>query len=75
MGDMDEGKTREQLIKELESLRQQLAELQASVSRYGQIKETLLEERKRFQSISAAAHDAIIVLDSKGTVSYWNKAA
>ncbi len=35
----------------------------------------LSESEERFRSISTAAQDAIIVMDSEGLISFWNKAA
>ncbi len=35
----------------------------------------LQESEERFRKISVTAHDAIIMMDSEGNISYWNKAA
>ncbi len=35
----------------------------------------LSESEERFRNISASAHDAIIMIDNDGNISYWNKAA
>ncbi len=37
--------------------------------------EAILESEERFRAIASTAKDAIIVMDSKGCVSYWNPAA
>ena len=37
--------------------------------------DALRESEERFRSISSSAHDAIIMLDEKGNVTYWNEAA
>ncbi len=45
---------------------------------YGRIRiaeEALRESEERFRNMAAAAHDAILVMDSKGIISYWNQAA
>jgi PAS domain S-box-containing protein len=37
--------------------------------------EALRESEKKFRVMSAAAHDAIVMIDNDGDVTYWNKAA
>ncbi len=37
--------------------------------------EALKESRKRFSAICVSAQDAIIILDNKGEITYWNPAA
>ena len=39
------------------------------------IEEALRESEEKFRTITASAHDAIIMMDSEGMVSYWNDAA
>ncbi len=40
-----------------------------------QIGSSLLESEEKFRSISDCAQDAIIMMNSKGQISYWNKSA
>ncbi|MBI5841870.1 MAG: diguanylate cyclase [Chloroflexi bacterium] len=40
-----------------------------------QAEEALRENEEKFQSITALAKDAIILLDNEGNIGYWNKAA
>ncbi|MEI7893525.1 MAG: PAS domain S-box protein, partial [Myxococcales bacterium] len=40
-----------------------------------QIEEALQESEERFRSITTSAHDAIMMVDDGGHVSYWNAAA
>lgn len=37
--------------------------------------EALLGSEEQFRSLASTAHDAMITMDSKGNVSYWNEAA
>ena len=39
------------------------------------IERTLKESEEKFRMISASAHDAIVIMDYYGKISYWNKAA
>ncbi len=40
-----------------------------------QTKEALQESEEKFRSISSSAYDAIIMMDDKGIISFWNEAA
>jgi PAS domain S-box-containing protein len=40
-----------------------------------QAAEALRESEEKFRVMSAAAHDAIVMIDNDGNVTYWNKAA
>ncbi len=37
--------------------------------------EELRESEEKFRSLATAAHDALIMMDSEGNISYWNEAA
>jgi PAS domain S-box-containing protein len=37
--------------------------------------EALRESEEKFRSLASAAHDAMIMMDSQGNISYWNEAA
>jgi PAS domain S-box-containing protein len=37
--------------------------------------EALRESEERFRSLATTAHDALIMMDSEGNISYWNEAA
>jgi len=39
------------------------------------IEKTLQESEEMFRAISSSAHDAIIMIDNDGNISYWNNAA
>lgn len=59
----DEEKTKEQLVRELGSLRDQMAELSQSEAERGQAGETLRESELRFHKIFNHSNDAILVID------------
>jgi len=40
-----------------------------------QAEEALRESEEKFRKISASAHDAIIMMDDEGRISFWNEAA
>ncbi|MBD3232540.1 MAG: PAS domain S-box protein [candidate division Zixibacteria bacterium] len=37
--------------------------------------DSLRESEARFRSVTNSAHDAIVIIDSSGSISFWNKAA
>ncbi len=39
------------------------------------VEEALRESEERFRSLASTAHDALIMMDSQGNISYWNEAA
>ncbi|MBC8554180.1 MAG: PAS domain S-box protein, partial [Candidatus Brocadiales bacterium] len=77
----------ERELKELnESLEQRITErtaeleivnekLKREVKERRKIEKTLKESEEKFRMISDAAHDAIVMVDENGDISYWNKAA
>lgn len=63
---MDERKTREQLIEELQGLRQQVAELEERVSKGPQ-------EEKKWRSLLQHAPERIVTLDRSGKILFLNR--
>ncbi len=45
------------------------------ITKYKSMEKELRESEEKFRSITTSAQDAIFVLDNKGNISYWNKAA
>ncbi len=39
------------------------------------VEEALRESEEKFRSLATAAHDALIMMDREGNISYWNEAA
>ncbi|MCD6215420.1 MAG: PAS domain S-box protein [Candidatus Desulfofervidus sp.] len=72
---MEESETKAQLINEIKELRQRIAELEKREIERKQTKKALTEGEEKFGAICAAAQDGIIMIDNKGNISYWNKAA
>jgi PAS domain S-box-containing protein len=52
-----------------------LAIYSRDITDYRQAEESLRESETKFRMISAAAPDAIIMMDNDGKISYWNEAA
>jgi PAS domain S-box-containing protein len=71
----DKDKSKDELINELNELRQRLADLEASAAEWKEIEQALLETEQKFRSIAETARDAIIMIDHRGKISYWNPAA
>lgn len=46
-----------------------------NITAYKKIHTALLESEEQFKSITSFAHDAIIMIDDEGKVSFWNEAA
>ncbi len=72
---MEESEAKAQLINEIKKLRQRIAELEKREIERKQTKKALTEGEEKFRAICAAAQDGIIMIDNKGIISYWNKAA
>ena len=72
---MEESETKAQLINEIKKLRQRITELEKREIERKQTKKALTEGEEKFGAICAAAQDGIIMIDNKGNISYWNKAA
>jgi len=79
----DNKKSKKQLIEELEEMRQQVMELENgpikesrhNIIEYKHGEAELRESEEKFRVISSSAHDAIIMIDNYGNVSFWNDAA
>jgi PAS domain-containing protein len=66
--------TKQQLVDELNALRQRVAELEARVARHQQIEQALQESETRFRSVVEQSHDGISLTDEQGLVIEWNQA-
>ncbi len=71
----DEEKSKEQLIRELNELRQQIAEFQRAEAgrKRGDSNASLSQEK--FQAVARTAVDAIILADRTGSIIFWNDSA
>ncbi len=58
-----------------EELEQRVKELEKEFSRRMRAEEALRESEEKFRSLASAAHDAMIMMDRQGNISYWNEAA
>jgi len=68
MRDID--KTKEQLISELEQMRQRITELKALESEHRQVKEASYQKEKRYQLVIENAADVIWTVDMKMRITY-----
>jgi len=50
-------------------------ELKQEITERKQAEDALWESEEKIRSITASAHDAIIMVDNEGTTSFWNEAA
>ncbi|HID19764.1 MAG TPA: PAS domain S-box protein [Methanophagales archaeon] len=57
-----------ELVKANEQLKQEITERK-------QAEDALWESEEKIRSITASAHDAIIMVDNEGNISFWNEAA
>jgi PAS domain S-box-containing protein len=71
----DKDKSKDELINELNELRQRVANLEALEAEWKELERALLQTEQSFSSIAETARDAIIMIDHRGKVSYWNPAA
>jgi PAS domain S-box-containing protein len=70
----DEDKSKVQLIDELVSLRQQIAELKTLAAERKRVEEALQESEYKFRSVVEQSHDGIAVVDQQGIIAEWNQA-
>ncbi len=71
----DETKEREQLKNELVDLRRRVSELAVSDIKRWRAEQKLQKSEQMYTTISDAAKDGIILIDSKANIVSWNKAA
>ena len=71
----DQGKTKEELIRELEDLRKRFHEVVSSEAELRAAKEALRDSETRFRSVAQAAVDAIVSANVDDEIIFWNKAA
>jgi len=71
----DEEQSKEQLIRELNELRQRLAGFQAAEANRKMIENDLRISEEKFRAVAQTAVDAIIVADSNGSIIFWNESA
>ena len=70
----DNGKTKEQLIQELEDLRRRIAELEKSETERKRVEEVLRESEQRLNNILHGSPTPAFVINKDHQVMYWNKA-
>jgi len=49
--------------------------LQSDITERIKIETALLESENKFRNLTSTAHDAIVMVNNKGQISYWNEAA
>ena len=69
----DQRKTKAQLIKEVEALRQQVADLQAVTSEHRQLDEGLRQSEERYRELFENANDALATFTLDGTLTAVNR--
>jgi PAS domain S-box-containing protein len=69
----DKEKTKEQLIEELQRLRQRVVELEASEAERKRTEEALQESEKNFRALADNANDGIMIAAGKGAHIYANR--
>lgn len=75
MNEQDKDRSKDELVNELNELRKRLADLEASEAEWKEMEQELHETQLRLRSITETARDAIIMIDHRGKISYWNPAA
>ena len=71
----DQEKTREQLISELEDLRQQVSKLESAQEERQQAEEALKESNQRFKELANTLPQTVFEMNSKGELTFVNLAA
>ncbi len=71
----DENKTKDLLLSENAELRKKINDLENELAREIALKDSLQESEEKFKRISDTANDAIIIIDHKATIYFWNKTA
>lgn len=70
-----QSKTKQDLIKEVALLRQQIAKSESLNSNQKRTEEKLRESEDKYKTITDAATAAIVMIDGQGKVVFWNPAA
>ncbi|GAH51058.1 unnamed protein product, partial [marine sediment metagenome] len=68
----DEGKTKEQLLNELEEMRQRIKELKASEVERKRVEERLRESEVKFRTVVESIRDVVFQLSPLGIILYVN---
>jgi PAS domain S-box-containing protein len=63
-----EGKTKKKLLDEIDEMRSRIKELEASETEHKQVEEVLRESEEKFRTIFELSPEAIVLLDTKGSV-------
>ena len=71
----DRTKTKEQLLREEKKLRKRISQLELSTAKLNKSILSLKEHEEQYKKICSAIHDAVVITNSKGKITLWNKAA
>jgi len=71
----DRGKLEREVKKRTSELVKMNKRLRQEIEERKRAEKALRESEERFRSISASAQDGIVMMDSKGNITYWNEAA